>query len=92
MIVIKVVQSILLLTTEILITTLVKKRIEYKRIKEKVQMVIVIIVDQEDGMAMPTRKHSQKISIKETKKKMYVLGDNMVKHIKGWDLSAKLDH
>ena len=55
-------------------------------------MVIVIIVDQEDEMAMPTRKHSQKISIKETKKKMYVLGDNMVKHIKGWDLSAKLDH
>ena len=27
-----------------------------------------------------------------TKKKIYVLGASMVKHINGWDLSAKLDH
>ena len=52
---------------------------------------------------MRTRKHSQKVSKKsETKKNIctyiyiyiyiYILGDSMVKHIKGWDLSAKLDH
>ena len=26
------------------------------------------------------------------KKKMYILGDRMVNHIKGWDLSANLDN
>ena len=28
----------------------------------------------------------------ETKNKIYILNDSMVKHMKGWDLSAKLDH
>ena len=28
----------------------------------------------------------------EINKKIYIFGDSMVKHIKGWDLSAKLDH
>ena len=50
-------------------------------------------------MVIPTRKHSKKMSVKIVKQKkryiyiyIYILGDSMVKHIKGWDLSAKLDH
>ena len=39
------------------------------------------------------KAQSKNVSKKsETKKKIYILGDSMVKHIKGWDLSAKLDH
>ena len=39
------------------------------------------------------KAQSKNVSIKsETKKKIYIIGDSMVKHIKGWDLSAKLDH
>ena len=60
-------------------------------------MAIVIVINQESGMAIPTRKHSKKMSVKIVKQKkryiyIYILGDSMVKHIKGWDLSAKLDH
>ena len=28
----------------------------------------------------------------KTKRKIYIPGDSMVKHIKNWDLSVKLDH
>ena len=39
------------------------------------------------------KAQSKNVSKKsETKKKIYILGDSMVKHIKGWDSSAKLDH
>ena len=39
------------------------------------------------------KAQSKNVSKKsETKKKIYVLGDSMVKHIEGWDLSGKLDH
>ena len=39
------------------------------------------------------KAQSKNVSKKsETKKKIYILGDSMVKHIKGWDLSPKLDH
>ena len=78
-----------------LITILLQKRIEQKRIKATVQMVIVIVSNQEGGMVMPTRKHSQKMSVKRVKQKwryINILGDSMLKHVKGWDLSAKLDH
>ena len=78
-----------------LITILLQKRIEQKRIKATVQMVIVIISNQEGGMVMTTRKHSQKMSVKRVKQKrryINILGDSMLKHVKGWDLSAKLDH
>ena len=42
----------------------------------------------------PNKKaQSKNVSKKsETKKKIYILGDSMVKHKKGWDLSAILDH
>ena len=43
-------------------------------------MAIVIVINQEDGMVMPTRKHNQKMSVKRVKQeKIYILGDNMVK-------------
>ena len=83
------------MTAEMLITILLQKRIEQKRIKATVQMVIVIVSNQEGGMVMPTRKHSQKMSVKRVKQKwryINILGDSMLKHVKGWDLSAKLDH
>ena len=56
-IIIKVAQSILLMTTEMLITILLKKRI---KAKVKVTMVTV----------MAARKHSQKISVKRVKQKI----------------------
>ena len=46
-----------------------KKRIEQKRIKAKVQMAIIIVINQEDEMVIPTRKHSQKMSVKRMKQK-----------------------
>ena len=27
---------------------------------------------------------------KQQRKKIYILGDSMIKHLKGWDISAKL--
>ena len=39
------------------------------------------------------KAQSKNVSIEsKTKKKIYVIGDSVVKHIKGSDLSAKLDH
>ena len=39
------------------------------------------------------KAESKNVSKKrEIKKEIYILGDSMVKHVKGWDLSAKLDH
>ena len=52
------------------IEMLIAKRIEQKQIKAKVQMATVIIVNQEDGMVMPTRKHNQKISVKKVRQKI----------------------
>ena len=63
MIVIKVVQSILLMMTEILIKTLSK----ILTIEAKVQMAIVMIITQEDGMVMPMVLHCQKMSVKNVK-------------------------
>lgn len=63
MIVIKVVQSILLMMTEILIKTLSK----ILTIEAKVQMAIVMIITQEDGMVMPMVLHGQKMSVKNVK-------------------------
>ena len=53
-----------------------------------------IVMNQEGGMVMPTRKHSQKMSVRRVKQKrryiyfiyIYILGDSMVRHVKGWDL------
>ena len=57
-------------------------------------MAIVKMINQKDGMVMPTRKRNQKMSLKRVKqkKKIYILGDKMVNHIKGQDLSANLDN
>ena len=57
-------------------------------------MAIVIVINQEDVMVIPTRKHSRKMSVKRVNKKedIYILGYSMVQHIKGLDLSANLDH
>ena len=52
---------------------------------------MALVINQEGGMVMPTRKHSQKMSLKksETKKKMYILGDSIVKH-KGLGFVSKI--
>ena len=37
--------------------------------KAKVRMTIVVVINQEDGMVIPARKHSQKMSVKRVKQK-----------------------
>ena len=76
------------MTTEMLITTLFK----ILTVETKLELAIVIIINQEDGMVMPKESTVKKNVNKkgETKKKINIIGDSMVKHITDWDLSAKL--